>query len=94
MNENVSNEKSKNRASVSRRQFGKTAAVAFGAASGFHFFPALADKKLEKPALAGIGAGGKGAADISGATSMAKGCPMVKDGSGSVEIAEIHAIEM
>ncbi|MEM9646477.1 MAG: hypothetical protein AAF989_15910, partial [Planctomycetota bacterium] len=52
---------------VSRRQFTKTAGVAFGAASGFHFFPALADKKLEKPTLAGIGAGGKGIADTKGA---------------------------
>ena len=32
----------------------------------FIFFPALADKKLEKPTLAGIGAGGKGTADIAG----------------------------
>lgn len=29
------------------------------------------------------------AADISAATEMAKGCPMVSDGSGSVEVAEI-----
>jgi len=51
---------------VDRRQFAKTAGVAFGAAAGFHFFPALAEKKLEKPTLAGIGAGGKGTADIIG----------------------------
>ena len=51
---------------VSRRQFNKAAGVAFGAAAGFHFFPALADKKLEKPTLAGIGAGGKGTADLAG----------------------------
>ncbi len=30
------------------------------------------------------------AADIDAATEMAKGCPMVVDGSGSVEVAEIH----
>ena len=51
---------------VSRRQFNQVAGAAFGAAAGFHFFPALADKKLEKPTLAGIGAGGKGMADIKG----------------------------
>jgi predicted dehydrogenase len=57
---------SKPKPSVSRRQFTKTAGAAFGAAAGFHFFPALAEKKLEKPTLAGIGAGGKGLADING----------------------------
>ena len=51
---------------LSRRTFGKAAGATFGAAAGFHFFPALADKKLEKPTLAGIGAGGKGTADIKG----------------------------
>ena len=55
------------RPSISRRSFHKAAATTFGAAAGFHFFPALADKKLEKPTLAGIGAGGKGLTDISGA---------------------------
>lgn len=30
------------------------------------------------------------AADIGAACDMAKGCPMVTDGSGSVEVAEIH----
>lgn len=52
---------------VSRRQFQKLATASFGAAAGFHFFPALAEKKLEKPTLAAIGAGGKGRADIAGA---------------------------
>jgi predicted dehydrogenase len=52
---------------VSRRQFHNTVAATFGAAAGFHFFPSLADKKLEKPTLAAIGAGGKGRADIAGA---------------------------
>ena len=28
--------------------------------------------------------------DMTAATRMAQGCPMVKDGSGSVEVAEIH----
>ena len=54
------------KSSLSRRQFTKVAGATFGAAAGFHFFPALADKKLEKPTLAGIGAGGKGRADVSG----------------------------
>lgn len=31
---------------------------------------------------------------IDAATDMAKGCPMVVNGSGSVEVAEIHPIEM
>jgi hypothetical protein len=31
---------------------------------------------------------------IDAATEMAKGCPMVINGSGSVEVAEIHEIEM
>lgn len=52
---------------VTRRKFSKTACSAAGALAGFHFFPALAQKKLEKPTLAGIGAGGKGAADVAGA---------------------------
>ena len=55
--------------SVSRRTFAKTVAATFGAASGFHFFPSLANKRLEKPALAGIGAGGKGQSDISGSAA-------------------------
>ena len=52
---------------VTRRKFSKSVGAAAGALAGFHFFPALADKKLEKPTLAGIGAGGKGTADINGA---------------------------
>lgn len=50
---------------VSRRQFTKGAA-SLGALAGFHFFPALGQNRVEKPALAGIGAGGKGTADING----------------------------
>ncbi len=30
---------------------------------------------------------------IDAATEMAKGCPMVKNGSGTVEVAEIHEFE-
>ncbi|UWQ91115.1 YciI family protein [Aliisedimentitalea scapharcae] len=30
------------------------------------------------------------AADIAAACEVAKGCPMVVDGSGSVEVAEVH----
>ncbi len=69
MKANTNSNRATNNKSVSRRQFGKVAAASFGAASGFHFFPALADKKLEKPALAGIGAGGKGTADLAGSRS-------------------------
>ncbi|NOE27999.1 YciI family protein [Ruegeria sp. HKCCD6157] len=32
--------------------------------------------------------------NIDAATKMAKGCPMVVNGTGSVEVAEIHEIEM
>ncbi|WP_298292349.1 YciI family protein [uncultured Litoreibacter sp.] len=31
---------------------------------------------------------------IDAATELAKGCPMVKHGNGSVEVAEVHHIEM
>lgn len=34
------------------------------------------------------------AENIEAATEMAKGCPMVVNGSGSVEVAEVHEIEM
>ena len=51
---------------VSRRRFHQTTGAAIGALAGFHFFPSLAQKKLEKPTLAAIGAGGKGAADVAG----------------------------
>ncbi|MEM9793971.1 MAG: hypothetical protein AAF848_13595, partial [Pseudomonadota bacterium] len=30
------------------------------------------------------------ASDIDAACEMAKGCPMVTDGSGSVEVAQVH----
>ncbi|MGB7325380.1 MAG: hypothetical protein WBD31_10960, partial [Rubripirellula sp.] len=50
--------------SLSRRQFSKATATAFGAAAGFHFFPGLANKRLEKPTLAAIGIGGKGRDDL------------------------------
>jgi predicted dehydrogenase len=51
---------------ISRRSFTKAASATFGAALGFHFIPSRAWGNLEKPALAGIGAGGKGKADIYG----------------------------
>ena len=52
---------------LSRRGFAKATGATFGAALGFHFIPSRAWGNLEKPTLAGIGAGGKGKADISGA---------------------------
>ncbi len=66
---NQPSRKSVSRKAVSRRTFTKSAGAIFGAAAGFHFFPALGEKKLEKPTLAGIGAGGKGRADINGAAA-------------------------
>lgn len=54
---------------VSRRTFTRGVAATFGAAAGFHFFPSLANKRLEKPTLAGIGVGGKGRADINGSAA-------------------------
>lgn len=59
--------RSKKETRLTRRQFQKTLGGTLGALSGFHFFPALADKKLEKPTVAGIGIGGKGVADLAGA---------------------------
>ena len=59
--------KEKSSRTFDRRDFAKTTGAVFGAAAGFHFFPALAQKKLEKPTVAGIGAGGKGTADVNGA---------------------------
>ncbi len=50
---------------TTRRGFTKTlAATAFAAQFGATFIPAHAFGKMQKPALAGIGAGGKGKADI------------------------------
>lgn len=50
---------------TTRRGFTKTlAATAFAAQFGATFIPAHAFGKMEKPALAGIGAGGKGQTDI------------------------------
>ena len=50
--------------SLSRRGFTKSVASGVGATAGFYFFPALANKRIEKPTLAGIGIGGKGQTDI------------------------------
>jgi len=55
---------SQHRSRISRRQFGKVAGAAFGAAAGFYFIPSRAWGRLEKPTLAGIGMGGKGRGDI------------------------------
>lgn len=60
----MSDEKKKTQ--VDRRSFAKTAGATFGAAMGFHFVPSRAWGNLEKPVLAGVGAGGKGKADITG----------------------------
>ncbi|MEL6107937.1 MAG: Gfo/Idh/MocA family oxidoreductase, partial [Planctomycetota bacterium] len=63
----LSQERQSSSRKVSRRGFHKAASATFGAAAGFHFFPALAEKKLEKPTVAGIGIGGKGRSDLTGA---------------------------
>ncbi|MFV0445166.1 MAG: Gfo/Idh/MocA family oxidoreductase [Planctomycetaceae bacterium] len=54
---------------ISRRGFHRAAAAAASSAFSFYFIPSHAWGQLEKPALAGIGAGGKGASDISGAAA-------------------------
>lgn len=52
---------------ITRRGFTRAAAAGtFAAQFGATFIPASAFGKMEKPALVGIGAGGKGRADISG----------------------------
>jgi hypothetical protein len=51
---------------TSRREFGKTAGVA-SAAFGFNLLPSGARGAIERPALAGIGSGGKGHSDIENA---------------------------
>ncbi len=56
-----------NHQQATRRDFGKVAGATFGAALGFHFIPSRAWGNIERPTLAGIGAGGKGRADIAGA---------------------------
>jgi predicted dehydrogenase len=55
--------------SPTRRQFAKSAAASAAATFGFQFIPSRAWGQLEKPALAGIGSGGKGVADINGSSS-------------------------
>lgn len=49
-----------------RRHFTQTVVASAASAFGFQFIPSRAWGQLEKPALAGIGTGGKGVADISG----------------------------
>ena len=51
---------------ISRRRFGKLAGISAAAAFGFQFIPSRAWGQLTKPALAGIGSGGKGRSDIGG----------------------------
>ncbi len=51
---------------LTRRSFGKLAGVSAAATFGFQFIPSRAWGQLTKPALAGIGSGGKGKADITG----------------------------
>jgi len=51
---------------LSRRSFGRLAGVSAAATFGFQFIPSHAWGQLTKPALAGIGSGGKGKADITG----------------------------
>ena len=64
------NDSPRSHTSFSRRQFGKSAAAAFGAAAGFHFIPSRAWGRLEKPALAGIGIGGKGRSDVQNSAAV------------------------
>ena len=52
--------------SLSRRQFGKTAGLAASAAFGCQILPRSVFGANERPALVGIGSGGKGVADIGG----------------------------
>lgn len=56
----------KSRKSVSRRGFGKTAAGAAAITAGFNILPSHAIGRNERLTLAGIGAGGKGRADVAG----------------------------
>jgi predicted dehydrogenase len=51
---------------ISRRSFTKRTSTAAATAFGFQFIPSRAWGQLTKPALAGIGAGGKGRADTFG----------------------------
>ncbi|WP_009965404.1 Gfo/Idh/MocA family protein [Verrucomicrobium spinosum] len=53
--------------SLDRRHFVKGVAAAAATAFGFQFIPSRAWGKLQKPTLAAIGIGGKGAADLQGA---------------------------
>ncbi len=52
---------------LGRRGFHKSVAAAASSVFAFHFIPSHAWGALERPALAAIGASGKGASDISGA---------------------------
>ncbi len=53
---------------LSRRTFVQAAGAAVGSAAFSYPIPTIARGRLEKPTLLGIGAGGKGRADLAGAT--------------------------
>lgn len=53
---------------LSRRTFVQAAGAAVGSAAFLYPVPTIARGRLEKPTLLGIGAGGKGKADLAGAT--------------------------
>jgi predicted dehydrogenase len=55
---------------VSRREFGKRSTTAAATMFGFNLLPSGARGALERPAIAGIGSGGKGRADIGGAKGV------------------------
>lgn len=69
---------------LSRRSFVKTGSAAAGAAAfGFQVVPSRVFGANERPAVAGIGSGGKGVADIGGAAGA--GCEIV----GMVDVVDV-----
>ena len=60
----------KNTSKPTRREFGKAAGTTAAAAFGFNILPSGSRGNLEKPALAAIGTGGKGRADIEGSQEV------------------------
>ncbi|MFT5466125.1 MAG: putative dehydrogenase [Verrucomicrobiales bacterium] len=71
--------------SLSRRSFARNATAAAGAAAfGFQVVPSRVFGANERPAVAGIGSGGKGVADIGG--SAKAGCEIV----GLVDVVDIE----
>lgn len=69
--------------SLSRRKFSKASAAAGAAALGFQVVPSRVFGANDRPAVGGIGTGGKGVADIGGAVGA--GCDIV----GLVDIVDI-----